>query len=111
MHSSNAIFSAEYLLQKIPYHKVEKAFNHNSTFSFNPLTQFGRLTSKEDIGASPIQFAAKYDSYEVAKLFLENGADVNEDMHVDDDTMTVLHFAAIFDSANVVKLLLNKCAR
>ncbi|XP_074656432.1 oxysterol-binding protein-related protein 1-like isoform X2 [Tubulanus polymorphus] len=63
--------------------------------------------SKSNYGWSPLHLAAYFGHYQVAKLLLENGADVN-DVNTNGDT--ALHKAAFSNRVDVVTLLINHSA-
>ena len=60
-----------------------------------------------DSGAMPLHLAAFFNGPEVAKLLIDNGAEVNAK---DEDGATPLHLAAQKNTAAVVKLLIDNGA-
>ena len=98
-HASPALKSDEELLGD-HLKKILQAFGHDS---FAKTRRFGQ---------TPLHLAARQNSYDVAQLLINRGADVNEtDKDKDGESgWTPLHYAAKKNAAEVAQLLLRRGA-
>lgn len=71
---------------------------------------------QEDLGPSPLLLATMFDNLEIAKILIENGADVNLQAHIrlsSDREFThysdiaPLHYAAVYGNVELITLLLD----
>ncbi|XP_068205700.1 ankyrin repeat and MYND domain-containing protein 2-like [Palaemon carinicauda] len=69
----------------------------------------GKVTDVDTNGMTPLHHAAFKGNAELCKLFLDHGADVNDDSH--DHKYAPLHFAALSGDIETVQLLLENNAR